>query len=115
MKSPSLLSLSVQAEVSLDALPENPSSILTPNLALDALKLLTLYINVKSNFLSRSIAEIGFKLFASVKDHLLSGEMGKEDYEAMILASTLLRYCTVNLWAGSAVKKCGHLLDVCII
>ena len=32
----------LQAEVSQDAPPENPSSILTPNLALDALKLLTL-------------------------------------------------------------------------
>ena len=47
------------------------------------------YINVNSYFLNRAIAEIAFKLFAQFKDALLAKKMKGEDFENMILASTI--------------------------
>ncbi|NYB72963.1 iron-containing alcohol dehydrogenase [Sedimentibacter hydroxybenzoicus DSM 7310] len=47
------------------------------------------YVNVKSSYLNRAVAEIGFKLFSEFKDKLLNKTMDGEDYERMMLASTV--------------------------
>lgn len=47
------------------------------------------YVNVKSNYLNRSIAEIGFRLFSEFKDRMLANTMTDDDYEKMTLASTI--------------------------
>ena len=47
------------------------------------------YLNNTSNFLVRSFAMTGFKLFAKFKDHLMTGELTDEDYENMALASNI--------------------------
>ena len=58
--------------------------------ALDALSHgVETYVNVLSNFMNRSIAEIGFKLFAEYKDAMLANEYSFEQREKMLLASTV--------------------------
>jgi alcohol dehydrogenase len=47
------------------------------------------YVNVKSNFLNRSIAEIGFQLFSEFKDNMLYDSLTDSDYEKMVLASCI--------------------------
>ncbi len=59
------------------------------------------YINVKSNFLNRQIAMIGFGLFRKFKDHLLSGELTDEDYDNIMLHSAV---------QGMAFYQAGTLL-----
>ncbi len=46
-------------------------------------------LNVKSNELNRAIAMIGFGLFRKVKDHLITGELTDEDYDAIMLHSCI--------------------------
>ncbi len=47
------------------------------------------YVNINSNFMNRSIAEIGFKLFSEFKDNMLNDRLTDQDYEKMILASNI--------------------------
>lgn len=47
-------------------------------------------LNVKSNYLNRAIASIGFGLFRQVKDHLLSGELTDDDYDIITLHSCIM-------------------------
>lgn len=47
------------------------------------------YVNVKSNFYNRSLAEIGFKLFAEFKDNMLNDCLTDEDFDKMILSSAI--------------------------
>ena len=64
--------------------------LLTHSGALDALSHgVETYVNVTSNFMSRSFAEIGFKLFAEYKDAMLTNEYTFEQREKMALASTI--------------------------
>ena len=44
-------------------------------------------LNVKSNALNRAIAMIGFGLFRQVKEHVLTGELSADDYDAIMLHS----------------------------
>jgi alcohol dehydrogenase class IV len=65
--------------------------LLTHTGALDALSHgVETYINVGSNFMNRSIAEIGFKLFAEYKDAMLVNTYTFEQRENMLLASTVM-------------------------
>lgn len=58
--------------------------------ALDALSHgVETYVNVTSNFMNRSIAEIGFKLFSEYKDAMLVNEYTFEQREKMLLAATV--------------------------
>jgi len=59
------------------------------------------YVNVKSNFMNRSIAEIGFKLFSEFKDAMLADKLTDADFEKMILASCI---------AGMAFMQAGTCL-----
>lgn len=69
-------------------LKESPYFLLDTG-AMDALAHgMETYVNVKSNFMNRSVAEIGFKLFSEFKDNLLSKTMKDEDFEKMHLAAT---------------------------
>ncbi len=45
------------------------------------------YLHVRSNPMNRYLAEYGFKLFAKFKDGMISGDLGSEDYDNMMLAS----------------------------
>lgn len=45
------------------------------------------YLNKKHSTMNRMFGEYGFKLFASFKDHLLSGELTDEDFEKITLHS----------------------------
>jgi len=64
--------------------------VITHTGALDALSHgIETYINVLSNFMNRSIAEIGFKLFAEFKDAMLENKYSFEQREKMLLASTI--------------------------
>ena len=58
-------------------------------------------LNVKSNFLNRQIAMIGFGLFRSFKDHLLSGELTDEDFDNIMLHSSIM---------GMAFYQAGTLI-----
>lgn len=69
-------------------LKDSPNFLLDTG-AMDALAHgMETYVNVKSNYMNRSIAEIGFKLFSEFKDALLSKDMKDEDFEKMHLAAT---------------------------
>lgn len=48
------------------------------------------YVNTRSNFMNRSLAEIGFKLFAAFKDHMLHDCTTHEDYEKMLIAANVM-------------------------
>ena len=48
------------------------------------------YLHTGSNPMNRAIGEIGFKMFASYKDNLLSGKLTDEDYDTMILTSFVM-------------------------
>jgi alcohol dehydrogenase class IV len=64
--------------------------VVTHTGALDALSHgIETYVNVLSNFMNRSIAEIGFKLFAEFKDAMLENKYTFEQREKMLLASTV--------------------------
>lgn len=45
------------------------------------------YVNVKSNVMTRAMAEVGMKMFARFKDRVLTGELTMQDYEDMLIAS----------------------------
>lgn len=47
-------------------------------------------LNVKSNYLNRAVAKIGFELFRQVKDHLLTGEFTDDDYDIIMLHSCVM-------------------------
>ena len=47
------------------------------------------YVNTKSNVMTRSLAEIGFKLFAEFKDAMKSNTLTVEDFQKMSLAATI--------------------------
>ena len=59
------------------------------------------YLNVNANFYSRSVAEIGFKLFREFKDNMLNDTLTEEDYEKMHLAASI---------ASSAMMQSGTTL-----
>ncbi len=68
-------------------LKESPYFLLDTG-AMDALAHgMETYVNVKSNYMNRAVAEIGFKLFAEFKDKLLAKTMEDEDFEKMHLAA----------------------------
>ena len=69
-------------------LKESPYFLLDTG-AMDALAHgMETYVNVKSNYMNRAVAEIGFKLFSEFKDNLLAKTMTDEDFEKMHLAAT---------------------------
>ena len=69
-------------------LKESPYFLLDTG-AMDALAHgMETYVNVKSNYMNRAVAEIGFKLFSEFKDNLLAKKMTDEDFEKMHLAAT---------------------------
>ncbi len=75
-----------------------PKSILV-NTSIDALAhLLESYINVKTNPLSIMVCEYGLGLWKDVKSCLLSGNYTEEDYDRLILTSTV---------AGMAIAQNG--------
>ena len=45
------------------------------------------YVNVKSNVMTRALDEMGMKMFANFKDHVLEGKLTMQDYEDMLVAS----------------------------
>lgn len=45
------------------------------------------YVNVKSNVMTRAMGEMGMKMFANFKDHVLEGKLTMQDYEDMLVAS----------------------------
>lgn len=45
------------------------------------------YINVKSNIMTRTMGEVGMKMFASFKEHVLRDTLDMQDYENMLIAS----------------------------
>lgn len=47
------------------------------------------YFNVSNNFSSNMLADIGFKLFAIYREHLLNGGLTEEDYDNMLLAASI--------------------------
>lgn len=53
-------------------------------------------LNVKSNYLNRAIASIGFGLFRQVKDHLLSGELTDDDYDIITLHSCIMGIASIR-------------------
>lgn len=48
------------------------------------------YVNTGANFMNRSIAEIGFKLFSEFKDNMLNNTLTHEDYEKMLIAANVM-------------------------
>lgn len=58
-------------------------------------------LNVNSNFMNRQVAMIGFGLFKKFKDHLLSGELTDEDFDNIMLHSSIM---------GMAFYQAGTLL-----
>ena len=48
------------------------------------------YLHTSSNIINRSVAEIGFKLFAGYKDALLEGKLSDEDIQNMQIASFMM-------------------------
>ena len=69
---------------------------LNKSTALDALGHgLEPYIDTGSrdNYMVEAMGEIGFKLFAQFKDHLLADAMTEEDYEKQALACTIFGFC----------------------
>lgn len=65
-------------------------SFLIHNGAIDALAHgVETYVNNRSNFMNRSVAEIGFKLFSEFKDAMYNDSMTQEDFEKIILAATV--------------------------
>lgn len=45
------------------------------------------YVNVKSNIMNRAMGEVGMKMFASFKDHMLANTLTDEDFYNMLIAS----------------------------
>ena len=45
------------------------------------------HVNVKSNVMTRTMGEIGMKMFARFKDHVLADELTMQDYQDMLVAS----------------------------
>lgn len=75
----------------LDAryIKESPSFLIHTGV-MDALAHgLETYVNTRSNFMNRSMAEIGFKLFAEFKDNMLNDTLTDEDYEKMLIAANV--------------------------
>lgn len=58
-------------------------------------------LNVNSNFMNRQVAMIGFGLFKKFKDHLLSGELTDEDFDNIMMHSSIM---------GMAFYQAGTLL-----
>jgi alcohol dehydrogenase len=87
--------LAMSQYVFCDAAFLNPNYIKAPAFlihtgAIDALAHgVETYVNAKSNFLNRSIAEIGFILFSEFKDNMLADKLTDADYEKMVLASCI--------------------------
>lgn len=48
------------------------------------------YVNKTSNQMNRAMAEIGFRLFSEVKDHLRDRCLEKEDYEKLVMFSNIM-------------------------
>ena len=48
------------------------------------------YVNVNSNFMNRSIAEIGFKLFSQYKDALAAKTLSGDDFDKMQIAASVI-------------------------
>ena len=48
------------------------------------------YLNVGSNIINRSIAEIGFRMFSQYKDALLSGTLCSDDFQNMQITSFIM-------------------------
>lgn len=45
------------------------------------------YVNIKSNDMTRSMGEVGMKMFSKFKDRLLSNDLTEQDYQDMLVAS----------------------------
>lgn len=56
--------------------------------------------NSRDDFMLNMLCETAFKLFADIKDHLLSNEMSDEDYKKQALHSTLQGLVIVNGLTG---------------
>lgn len=54
----------------------------------------------KDHFMVQAYAEMGFRLFAEIKDHLRTGEMTDEDYEKQMLMSTLMGFAETQGQTG---------------
>ena len=75
----------------LDAayIKESPSFLIHTG-AMDALAHgVETYVNTRSNFMNRAMAEVGFKLFAEFKDNMLNNCLTDEDFEKMIIAANV--------------------------
>ena len=47
------------------------------------------YVNTRSNFMTRSVADIGFKLFAEYKDNMINNCLTAEDFDKMLVAANI--------------------------
>lgn len=56
------------------------------------------YMNVKTSWMARKVAEMEFELFAQFKDNMLNGTLTDENYDQMILGASI---------AGSAMMQSG--------
>lgn len=54
----------------------------------------------KDHFLVQIFAEIGFKLFAEIKDHLRTNQMTDEDYEKQSLMCSIMGFCETEGQTG---------------
>ncbi len=73
-----------------DYVKESPSFLIHTG-AMDALAHgVETYVNTRSNFMNRAMAEIGFKLFAEFKDNMLNDCLTDEDFEKMIIAADVM-------------------------
>lgn len=59
------------------------------------------YVNVKTSWMGRKVAEMEFELFADYKDRMLTDTLQDEDYEKMLLGSSI---------ASSAMMQSGTTL-----
>lgn len=69
---------------------ESPVSLLHSG-AMDALAHgVETYLHNSSNVINRSMAKVGFGLFAEYKDHLLNGGLTNDDYQNMLIVSYIM-------------------------
>lgn len=73
------------------------------------------FVSTANNFMTRALAEVGFKLFADFKDSLVTNEYTKEDREKMMLASLIfgigfqLTGCNLPHGMGYALTHQKHI------